>query len=174
MCIPNFIMIKTIPEYSAYQAYNDGRIWSKKRGIFLKLNLNKKGYFQVTLRKNGKNKTEKVHRLILQTFEIQPDGKNVCDHVDRNKTNNDISNLRWATIRGNSQNRSDQSQFGHNISITVYGTYEVKIQSGSFGKENYKYIFKTFKTREEAIEFRDEELLKIELGLNINENIIEL
>ena len=172
MCNPNFIMIKTIPGYSAYQAYNDGRIWSKKRGIFLKLHLNKKGYFQVTLRKNGKNKRESIHRLILQTFEIQPDGKNVCDHVDRNKTNNKLENLRWATIRGNSQNRSDQSKYGHNIFLTASRTFEVRIQSGKRRTINYKYIFKTFKTREEAIEFRDEELLKIELGLN--ENIIEL
>jgi len=48
-----------------------------------------------------------VHQLVLQAFEgDKPDGYE-CDHKDRNKLNNDISNLRYITI---AENRSHKGE----------------------------------------------------------------
>ncbi len=38
-------------------------------------------------------------------FHDNPENKQVVDHIDGDKTNNDMSNLRWATINQNQHNR---------------------------------------------------------------------
>lgn len=50
------------------------------------------GYYRFHV--NGK--TRKIHRLIAETFIENSMNKPSVDHIDRNRTNNDVSNLRWA------------------------------------------------------------------------------
>lgn len=71
----------------------------------------KAGY---SLRSDGKYRNIKiqgkwraVHRLVSETFIPNPDGKPTVDHIDRDTTNNSLSNLRWAT---HSEQRENSSQ----------------------------------------------------------------
>ena len=48
-----------------------------------------------------------IHRLVAETFIPNPDGKPTVDHIDRDSTNNSLSNLRWAT---HSEQRENSSQ----------------------------------------------------------------
>ena len=51
------------------------------------------------------NKTEKVHRLVALNFiGERPDGLQI-DHIDRDKTNNKVDNLRYVSGKINCQNR---------------------------------------------------------------------
>ena len=73
----------------------------------------KGGYLFVTLCKNGKQKIYKAHRLVAYTFtdlipNDNPTEKIEVDHIDRNRQNNHVSNLRWVTRQENVDN-SDQS-----------------------------------------------------------------
>ena len=64
-----------------------------------------KGYLRVCLSKNGKSKMCRVHRLIAETFIPNPENKPTVDHIDRNKLNNFVGNLRWADIELQNNNR---------------------------------------------------------------------
>jgi len=73
-------------------------------GRILKPQLNKFGYLQVTLSQNGRRKTLKLHRLVLESFVGNcPDGME-CLHADGNRLNNKLTNLRWGTKSENAQN----------------------------------------------------------------------
>ena len=66
--------MKDIPGYEGeYAATRDGQIWSHKSQIYLKHYINKKGYHLVSLSKNGKAKTCRVHRLVALTWIPNPD-----------------------------------------------------------------------------------------------------
>lgn len=76
-----------------YQASNKGRI-RYISGRVRKQHF-KRGYPSIALKQNGKKNDCFVHVLIALTFlGCRPDGHDV-DHIDRNKTNNEIDNLRY-------------------------------------------------------------------------------
>ena len=60
------------------------------------------GYMQVQIDK----KLYLVHRLVAETFLQNPEGKPEVDHRDRNRSNNCVDNLKWATHSENQRNRS--------------------------------------------------------------------
>ena len=64
----------------------------------------KYGYLHVCLSKGHKKQNLIVHRLIAMTFIPNPDNKPCIDHIDCDKLNNKVENLRWCTIRENNQN----------------------------------------------------------------------
>lgn len=72
----------------------DGRVC---KSVVLKTWKNNAGYDMVALRYNGKAKRCLVHKLIIETFKgICPKGFQV-DHIDGNKSNNCLDNLRYVT-----------------------------------------------------------------------------
>lgn len=63
------------------------------------------GYPRLLIRKNGKNYGKYIHRLVAEYFIPNPNNYNEVDHIDRNKLNNHVSNLRWCTSSTNNFNR---------------------------------------------------------------------
>lgn len=89
----------------------DGRVFSMVRGGKLremKQHL-KRGYnggylmTSVDARKTGRHDYP-VHRLVAMAFIPNPDGLTEIDHIDRNRQNNSIENLRWVTRYENCMN----------------------------------------------------------------------
>ena len=62
------------------------------------------GYEVVSLTKNRVVKGYKVHRLVAQAFIPNRENKPCVDHIDANRTNNKVENLRWVTYLENSYN----------------------------------------------------------------------
>lgn len=78
-------------------------------GTYKKLGyIDKDGYMRVKIRREGKKKSIPVHRLIAEAFVDNPDGKKCIDHIDANKLNNKVENVRWCTFKENLQYREEQ------------------------------------------------------------------
>lgn len=99
------------PELEEYQMNEDGNI-KDKWGTILEPGSMCVGYKVFTIKGKTKWCFRYQHRLLAQTFLENPDNKPICDHIDRNKSNNSLSNLRWVS-RGenavNSKVRSDNT-----------------------------------------------------------------
>ena len=67
----------------------------------VKLGLNSWGYLQVGVRGC---KVAPVHRLVAEAFIPKPLGATDVDHIDGNKTNNRVENLRWVSHKENCNN----------------------------------------------------------------------
>lgn len=69
--------------------------------VILKQQVNKAGYYYVSLSVEGKPNRFNVHRLISINFIPNPMKLPVVNHIDGNKLNNNISNLEWCSISHN-------------------------------------------------------------------------
>ena len=79
------------------------RIRRKRDGLMLKLTLNKTlGYVIVSL--NGEQYY--YHRILAKHFIPNPENLQEVDHIDRDKKNNALENLRWVTRTENNSNRT--------------------------------------------------------------------
>lgn len=100
---------KDIKNYPDYMVSNQGRVKSlnfKRTGKeqVLRCCKGKDGYLAVKLYKNGKLKNFKVHRLVSEAFIPNTNNKPFIDHINTDKTDNRVENLRWVTSKENSNN----------------------------------------------------------------------
>ncbi|AGH57588.1 HNH endonuclease [Pseudoalteromonas phage pYD6-A] len=102
-----------LPDYPNYFiAHSPARIIRYKEGKYLisiqTPNSEKDPYWTTTLKDtHGKFVKRSVHRLLAQTFIPNPEAKAHVNHIDGDKSNNDLSNLEWATPKENSQHAVD-------------------------------------------------------------------
>lgn len=67
----------------------------------LKPRKSKNGYYSVCLYKDGKAYSKLIHRIVAQTFIPNPDNLPQVNHIDGNKTNNNVNNLEWVSNSDN-------------------------------------------------------------------------
>ena len=95
---------RSVDGYENYAVSSFGRIKNTYTGKILKGSVNSQGYLRVNLYEDANRKTHQVHRLVANAFIDNPDDKLCVDHKNNDKTNNHISNLRFATSKENSRN----------------------------------------------------------------------
>lgn len=95
-----------IEEYPKYDISNFGQVRNRATGRLLKPSDNGNGYLMVSLRKDKKTYSVKIHRLVCEAFIDNPNNYKCVDHIDRYRTNNHVSNLRWASYSMNNKNRN--------------------------------------------------------------------
>ena len=129
-----FEIIKDYPDYIIFE---NGSILNCITDKFLVINNGEGFYKTVRLRKNGKAKTEKVHRLLAKAFIPNPDKKNCVNHKDANKLNNNLSNLEWCTHQENMRHAKDigvlyQSELNIKRLVEVKQKPVIDLQTGIF------------------------------------------
>lgn len=78
------------------------RVYSKKLcGNQMKQSIHTKGYKTVSLTREGKTKTEFVHRVVAKAFLPNPMNYKMINHIDEDKTNNFLENLEWCNASYN-------------------------------------------------------------------------
>ena len=78
-----------------YIIASDGRIFNKKTKRELNGAYLRNGYHSVQLMIDGKPKSFMTHRLVAEMFCDNPNNYEIVEHIDRNKYNNNYTNLRW-------------------------------------------------------------------------------
>lgn len=126
-----FRTMKDIPGYEGkYAVTEDGKVWSHFTNKFLKGCNDGDGYLAVTTRRDGRQFCSRIHQLVATTYLGRKPNEPV-DHIDRNKHNNSVSNLRLCTNSQNQHNtvkwRTNKSGF-KGVSKTPWGTFTATIK----------------------------------------------
>jgi 16S rRNA A1518/A1519 N6-dimethyltransferase RsmA/KsgA/DIM1 with predicted DNA glycosylase/AP lyase activity len=137
---------RTIMDYPDYEVSSLGQV---RRGDRILKPRMARGYCRVGLCKESKEKIKTIHRLVAEAFLPNPDNKSDVDHIDRNRTNNVVDNLRWATRSENCYNKKRRELFGITYHI---GHKKFIVQFMIDGKLKR---FGDYFTIEEAIQARD-------------------
>lgn len=93
-----------------YEVSNYGRVRSlnyRRKGVrkVLKCYARLGYYIKVSLVKDGVRKYYRVHRLVAQAFLPQPmEGQTQVEHINTDKRDNRVQNLRWVSPKGNMAN----------------------------------------------------------------------
>lgn len=109
-------VFKQLKEDSDYLIYSDGRVYSKKSNKFLKGKIDNVGYqvYALTISDKTSISSKKLskmcyaHRLVAEAFLPNPNNLSYVHHKDKNRLNNDISNLEWVTASENMQACKDK------------------------------------------------------------------
>lgn len=107
---------KEHPIYSNYEGSNLGRIRNKKTKRILSQRIINNGRLYTNIFLNKKTKIISVSRFILSCFTYFEKTLH-CDHINSNKIDNKIDNLRWVTPKENNSNPNSIKK-RHKISST--------------------------------------------------------
>jgi len=97
-----------------YKVSNKGQVLSVRKGILLKQSIGTDGYYKVSLC-DGKTHYKRVNRLVAEAFIPKVEGKNIVNHIDLNKLNNNVDNLEWSTIKENTIHAYNNNIKYHNF-----------------------------------------------------------
>lgn len=99
-----------------YQINSEGELRSLRyRGsgrVHILKQTTSRGYKVVNLTKEGKQRVYRVHRLVAKAFLPNPENKPEVDHIDGDRSNNCLSNLRWVSGLENCNNPKTRCKLG--------------------------------------------------------------
>lgn len=87
-----------------YIITREGRLYSTRKGKYLRPATDKYGYLYYTISVGGERHTFKAHRLVAQAYIPNPSNKPTVDHINGIRKDNRVENLRWATLSEQQRN----------------------------------------------------------------------
>jgi len=105
---------KDVPGYENYKVSSTGRIIGSK-GKLLSPSITADGYYRVSLYKNYRHKSKSVHSVVALAFiGERPDGYHI-EHINHDKSNNSIYNIRYCTPRENYDRGLSDNLYGKGV-----------------------------------------------------------
>jgi len=123
------INTRKIKDFPNYEISEEGIILNLKTFKIVSHQIRPNGYISVWLRNNEIKKCLTLHRILLESFIPNEDNLPCIDHIDQNKLNNNIENLRYCTYAENSRNRprTHNNKLGKHISNSNKPYYRISI-----------------------------------------------
>ena len=140
---------KKIESFEGYEVSSEGRV-RNSRGKILGGWIHD-GYCKVGLSVNSKVTSKLIHRLVAEAFIPKIDGKIEVDHINRDRQDNRLSNLRWADDYDQRENCNRKA--GKTNIKNVYKSYNLFMVTKC--AKGIRTPCKYFKTLEDAIEYRN-------------------
>jgi hypothetical protein len=110
---------RVINDFPNYSISNFGNIKNSITNKLMKLNL-KAGYYNVMLTNGKCKKNFKAHRLVALAFIDNPENKKTVNHKNKNKLDNSIENLEWASMKEQAQHKSIGLIYKSNKNKPIY------------------------------------------------------
>ena len=116
--------------------------------------IDSRGYYYIRIR----NKAYNIHRLVALAFLPTVDTSLHIDHIDGNKLNNNVSNLRWCTQKENNNNPITRARISDKLTGTKRTIEQRKRMSAAqqkskpmLGKKHSRETLEKFKTRKPSM-----------------------
>lgn len=110
--------IKYINDSKDYYISENGNVYRKYNNGYYKLKpIINHGYCLVGIEYNNKRLQQRIHRLVAENFIYNDDpvNKTIVMHIDNNKCNNCVSNLKWGTVSENTKQAFDDGLIKNDI-----------------------------------------------------------
>jgi len=88
---------KLIQDFENYEISNLGNVRNKKTGKILSKNIDNHGYYRLNLCKDNKTLAVRIHIMVAQSFLNNVENSKYVEHIDENKLNNNVDNLKFKT-----------------------------------------------------------------------------
>lgn len=154
-----------------YSVSNLGNVKNNISNKILTNQIHSGGYRMITLRKDKKRHIKYIHRLVYEHFGQGYDNKLLVDHINCDKTDNNINNLRMCTNQQNSHNsglsKANKTGFkgvalskrtkkyvayvGVNYKVLVLGSYEKLDDAVAARKAKVNELFGLFTNQLEKL-----------------------
>ena len=103
------------------------------KGRVLKQYYNRNGYMMVHIRIDGKQTNKYVHRLVAQAFLPNPDNLPQVNHLDCDRTNNNVENLEFCD---NYYNQKYREEFGKASGRPVFAVNLTTLEVSRFRSQH--------------------------------------
>ena len=155
-----------------YKINKNGDIWSCRYKMFMSATLTGRDennlYYRLGLVKDGKSNRYYIHQLLGKNFLENPNNYREIDHIDGNKTNNSLENLRWCSASTNQSNKPRMA-----INKSGYKCISSRINKAGneywvlkIGRNRYFKLFnKQDYTLEQVISHRNEKFIEFEMRI---------
>jgi len=151
---------RIIQDYPNYSVSSLGNVRNDKTGFILKPSVGSFGYLRVCLYGYLKKKDLRIHRLVGLAFIENPNNYRELDHINGDKKNNSVSNLRWCSRQVNVANASKYTKGEYS---SKYRGVWFHAKNGSWCSsvinEGKKTHLGSFRTEKEAVEARNKYII---------------
>ena len=102
---PNTYVAK-LPQMTGYYILSDGHVYTSRNDKILKMSACRGNHYycRTRVKYDGKYRNYRIHRLVAEAFIDNPKNLTDVDHINGNRSDNRLENLRWLSHKDNMQN----------------------------------------------------------------------